>query len=44
LGSVAITVTATHKEQSNTTEAILFKSFELSEKTWKLGFTTQQGQ
>jgi transposase len=36
--------TATHKEQGNTTEATLFMSFELSEKNWKLGFTTGPGQ
>ena len=29
---------------SNTTEATLFVAFELSEKTWKLGFTTGHGQ
>src|SRR5262245_24224194 len=32
------------KEQRNTTEATLFMAFELSEKTWKLGFTTGHGQ
>ena len=35
---------ATHHEQSTTTEAMLFVAFELSEKTWKLGFTTGHGQ
>ena len=35
---------ATHQEQRNTTEATLFVAFELSEKTWKLGFTTGHGQ
>jgi transposase len=32
------------QEQGNTTEATLFMSFELSEKNWKLGFTTGPGQ
>ena len=35
---------ATHHANGNTTEAILFVAFELSEKTWKLGFTTRHGQ
>src|SRR5262249_58368639 len=35
---------ATHKEQSHTTAATLFVAFELSEKTWELGFTTGHGQ
>ena len=39
-----MTTAATHNEQSNTTEATLFVAFELSEKTWKLGFTTGHGQ
>ena len=39
-----MTTAATHNEQSNTTEAMLFVAFELSEKTWKLGFTTGHGQ
>ena len=39
-----MTTAATHHEQSNTTEAMLFVAFELSEKTWKLGFTTGHGQ
>ena len=39
-----MTTTAPHKEQDNTTEATLFMSFELSEKNWKLGFTTGPGQ
>jgi transposase len=39
-----MTPTSTHKEQGNTTETPLFVSFELSEKTWKLGFTTGPGQ
>ena len=34
----------THHEQRNPTEATLFVAFELSEKTWKLGFTTGHGQ
>src|SRR5215470_3651827 len=39
-----MTTTATHHEQSHPTEATLFLAFELSEKTWKLGFTTGHGQ
>ena len=39
-----MTTAATHHEQSTTTEATLFVAFELSEKTWKLGFTTGHGQ
>ena len=39
-----MTTAATHHEQSHTTEATLFVAFELSEKTWKLGFTTGHGQ
>src|SRR6266852_1878457 len=39
-----MTTTATRNEQSHTTEATLFVAFELSEKTWKLGFTTGHGQ
>src|SRR3989449_10386179 len=39
-----MTTAATHHEQRNTTAATLFVAFELSEKTWKLGFTTGQGQ
>ena len=35
---------ATHTDHDNTSEATLFVAFELSEKTWKLGFTTGQGQ
>src|SRR5262245_38093023 len=35
---------ATHHANGNTTEAILFVAFELSQKTWKLGFTTGHGQ
>src|SRR5437870_1205266 len=35
---------ATHHANGTTTEAILFVAFELSEKTWKLGFTTGHGQ
>jgi hypothetical protein len=33
-----MTTAATHNEPGNTTEATLFVAFELSEKTWKLGF------
>ena len=39
-----MTIAATHHEQSPTTAATLFVAFELSEKTWKLGFTTGHGQ
>jgi transposase len=36
--------TATHNVHDTTTERVLFVAFELSEKTWKLGFTTGPGQ
>src|SRR6266446_319842 len=39
-----MTTAVTHHEQRNTTEATLFVAFELSEKTWKLCFTTGHGQ
>src|SRR5499433_3950911 len=39
-----MTTAAAHNEQENTPEATLFVAFELSEKTWKLGFTTGHGQ
>jgi transposase len=39
-----MTTAATHNEPGKTTEATLFVAFELSEKTWKLGFTTGHGQ
>src|SRR5262249_60911432 len=39
-----MTTAAPHYEHGNTTEATLFVAFELSEKTWKLGFTTGHGQ
>src|SRR5512132_1017740 len=39
-----MTTAAPHHEHGNTTEATLFVAFELSEKTWKLGFTTGHGQ
>ena len=39
-----MTTAAPHHEYGNTTEATLFVAFELSEKTWKLGFTTGHGQ
>ena len=39
-----MTTAAPHHEHGNTTEATLFVAFELSEKTWKLGFTTGYGQ
>jgi transposase len=35
--------TATHNANSNIAEVPLFVAFELSEKTWKLGFTTGHG-
>jgi transposase len=36
--------TATYNVHDTTTERVLFVAFELSEKTWKLGFTTGHGQ
>jgi transposase len=39
-----MTTAVTHHEQRNPTEATLFVAFELSEKTWELGFTTGHGQ
>jgi transposase len=39
-----MTTAVTHHEQRNPTEATLFVAFELSEKTWQLGFTTGHGQ
>ena len=36
--------TATRNEHDITPERVLFVAFELSEKTWKLGFTTGHGQ
>src|SRR5205807_8638116 len=39
-----MTTAATHNEPGTTTEATLFVAFELSETTWKLGFTTGHGQ
>ena len=36
--------TATHNTHDNTPEAVLFMAFELSENTWKLGFTLGHGQ
>ena len=39
-----MTTTATHNEHDTTTERVLFVAFKLSEKTWKLGFTTGPGQ
>ena len=35
---------STHLEHHPTPERVLFVAFELSEKTWKLGFTTGHGQ
>src|SRR5215468_8736762 len=39
-----MTTAATHHEPGNTPARVLFVAFELSEKTWKLGFTTGHGQ
>src|SRR4029434_1613316 len=39
-----MTTPATRNVQDRTTEGTLFVAFELSEKTWKLGFTTGHGQ
>jgi transposase len=39
-----MTTLATHNPQASTTGDTLFVAFELSEKTWKLGFTTGHGQ
>ena len=39
-----MTTTATHTEHDTTREGVLFMAVELSDKTWKLGFTTGQGQ
>ncbi len=39
-----MTTSATHNMQESSTEATLFVAFELSEKKWKLGFTTGPGQ
>jgi transposase len=39
-----MTPTATPNSQDTTSEGTLFVSFELSEKNWKLGFTTGHGQ
>ena len=39
-----MTTRATRNTQNTTTEGTLFVAFELSEKTWKLGFTTGHGQ
>src|SRR5688572_403188 len=36
--------TGTQNEYYNATEPVLFMAFELSEKTWKLGFTIGHGQ
>src|SRR5262245_18108778 len=39
-----MTTPSAYNGQENTTEATLFVAFELSEKNWKLGFTTGAGQ
>ena len=39
-----MTTTATHNAHDTIPERVLFVAFELSEKTWKLGFTTGHGQ
>ena len=38
------TTKATPKTNGNITEATLYVAFELSDKSWKLGFTTGHGQ
>src|SRR4030095_14171179 len=38
-----MTTTAPHNANSNMADVPLFIAFELSEKTWKLGFTTGHG-
>jgi transposase len=39
-----MTIKATRNAQDTTIEGTLFVAFELSEKNWKLGFTTGPGQ
>ena len=39
-----MTTAATRNRQDTTPEATLFVAFELSEKAWKLGFTTGHAQ
>jgi transposase len=39
-----MTTTAAHHTNGNTVDVSLFVAFELSERTWKLGFTTGHGQ
>src|SRR4029434_6304579 len=39
-----MTTPATRNVQERATEGTLFVAFELSDKTWKLGFTTGHGQ
>ena len=39
-----MTTTATRNGHHTTSERVLFVAFELSENTWKLGFTTGPGQ
>ena len=39
-----MTTAAPHHEPENPKEATLFVAFELSEETWKLGFTIGHGQ
>jgi len=39
-----MTTTATHNAHDTTPGRALFVAFALSEKTWKLGFTTGHGQ
>ena len=36
--------TAIQNEPNNATEPVLFMAFELSENTWKLGFSIDHGQ
>jgi hypothetical protein len=37
-------ITTTHNQHDTTPARVLFMAFELSEKSWKLGFTTGHGQ
>jgi transposase len=39
-----MTTTVTHNAHDTTPDRVLFVAFELSEKHWKLGFTTGHGQ
>ena len=37
-------MSATHKNNSSTSDAVLYMAMELSENTWKLAFSTGQAQ